>query len=71
MPTRDQKWNNRSQGQKIRRAKEILGGLTEVLEPTTELVAQHDRDIKVLKSNDRSIEARLSSLERQRDREQG
>lgn len=59
--SKKQKHNNRSQGQRIRRNTENIAALVEGQERTTEVVAQHDRDIKVLK-------VRLAALERERSR---
>ena len=58
-----QERNNRSQGQRIRRNRENLDAIVEVQERTTDVVAQHDRDIKLIKS-------RLSALEREQVRKE-
>jgi septal ring factor EnvC (AmiA/AmiB activator) len=64
----DQKFNNRSQGQKIRRTKEVVQATNEVLadlannqKALTEKVSEHDRDLKMVK-------ARLSELEARHNR---
>jgi hypothetical protein len=59
--SRGQEHNNRSQGQRIRHTKENLEALIQAQEQTTEIVAQHDRDIRVMK-------ARLEALEREQSR---
>lgn len=56
-----QERNNRSQGQRIRRNNEDIEALAAGQERLTEVVAQHDRDIKVMK-------ARLLALESNRSR---
>lgn len=59
--SKGQEHNNRSQGQRLRRTKETLEALLTGHERMTEVVAQHDRDIKVMK-------ARLAALESERAR---
>ena len=54
-----QEKNNRSQGQRIRRINERIDNLTNADERMSEVVAQHDRDIRVMKS-------RLDDLEREK-----
>jgi len=54
--TKDQERHNRSTGQRIRRANEKIDALAEGQERTANVIAQHDRDIKVMK-------ARLSAVE--------
>ena len=55
--------NNRSQGQRIRRTRENIAELAAGQEQLTEVVSQHDRDIRMIK-------ARLADLEvRDRDRD--
>lgn len=56
-----QEQNNRSQGQRIRRTNETVAALAEGQEGTVEVLAQHDRDIRVIK-------ARLDALEREHTR---
>ena len=56
---KDQKHNNRSQGQRIRRTNENLDGLIDAQAKTAEVVSQHDRDIKMMK-------ARITDLEREK-----
>ena len=53
--------NNRSYGQRIRRSNENIGALVEGQERTNEVVAQLDRDMKVVK-------ARLTAVEREKSR---
>ena len=57
----NQERNNRSQGQRIRRTNESVAALVEGQERTAEVLAQHDRDIRVIK-------ARLTALEREQAR---
>ncbi len=59
MSSKGQEFNNRSQGQRIRRNKENVGGLIETQEQQGAVLSQHDRDIKLLK-------ARVTELERER-----
>lgn len=59
--SKGQKYNNRRQGQRQRRTNEIVGALGEGLKRITEMVFQHDRDIKVMK-------ARLAAVEREKSR---
>jgi hypothetical protein len=56
-----QQRNNRRQGQRIRRNEEKLDAVISGQEKTTEIVSQHDRDIKMLKN-------RVAELERERSR---
>lgn len=58
----DQKRNNRSQGQRIRRTNERVAALAEGHESAAEVLAQHDRDLRMLK-------ARVAQLERERQRQ--
>jgi hypothetical protein len=60
--SKDQKYNNRSQGQRIRRSNEVADGVVQRLETQDEInvrleerVAQHDRDIKMLQANQRNL----------------
>lgn len=62
--SQNQKRNNRSQGQRIRRCAEDIAGLTKVQEDITAVVSQHDRDIKMIK-------ARLAELESSRQLSHG
>ncbi|MGY1883975.1 hypothetical protein ACI799_01560 [Blastococcus sp. SYSU DS0753] len=66
--SRDQKWNNRSQGQRIRRNREDITALADGLEGLTGVVGQHDRDMRFQKANYRDLEARVAKLERERSR---
>ena len=59
--SKGQEQDNRSQGQRLRRINENIDALVEAQERTTEVVAQHDRDIKFMK-------ARLAAVEREKSR---
>lgn len=59
--TKGQERNNRSQGQRIRRVGDRIDQLLNNQQRQAEVVAQHDRDIKLIK-------ARLNALEREQAR---
>lgn len=67
--SKGQEHNNRSQGQRIRRNKENIGGLIEVQEQQGQLIGQHDRDIKMMRARQDEMKARLDALERDRARD--
>lgn len=59
--SKSQQHNNRRQGQRIRRSNENIAALVEGHERTAEVVAQHDRDIKIMKARLGALEAREQS----------
>jgi predicted RNase H-like nuclease (RuvC/YqgF family) len=63
-----QEHNNRSQGQRIRRTKEVVQATNEVLadlannqKNLTDKVSEHDRDLKMVKARLTELEAKHNS----------